>query len=246
MSSSAIHRARVSAVVAALLAVVAAVVLVAIGPAPTAAAITGGEADGEGHPSVALIRAYDDSDGTAYRCSASLVSPTVLLTAGHCVTGVRGAVLVTFSPVVAAQEPAPLPDAGEPALGYQPPELQLAGYLSGTAHPHPSYADFADVKNPYDVGVVVLDEPVTGVAPSEIAALGTLDQLRPLNAFLFTVVGYGTEVVKPDSGPRQPTAMGYPLVRRVAESPGQRLTEQVLLLNGNPHDTPRYRRNLLR
>ena len=40
--------------------------------------------------------------------------------------------------------------------------------------------------------------------------------------------------------------MSYPLIRRYTTSPGQKLTPQILQLNGNPNDTARRRRHLLR
>ena len=50
------------------------------------------------------------------------------------------------------------------------------------------------------------------------------------------MVGYGTEVRKPESGPQKPQPMTYPLIRRYTTSPGQKLTPQILQLNGNPND----------
>ena len=48
-----------------------------------AGAITDGELDGDDHPQVVLI--IMDIGGTpAYRCSGTMLSPTVVLTAGHC------------------------------------------------------------------------------------------------------------------------------------------------------------------
>ena len=54
---------------------------------------------------------------------------------------------------------------------------------------------------------------------------------------MFDLVGYGTEVRKPDSGPQKPLPMSYPLIRRYTNAPGQKLTQQILQLNGNPNDT---------
>ena len=95
-----------------------------------------------------------------------------------------------------------------------------------------------DMANWNDVGVVVLDTPVAGITPSKIAPLNYLAQFAQpkLNSTLFTIVGYGTEVRKPDSGPQKPAPMSYPLIRRVAEAPGQKLTPQILQVNGNPND----------
>lgn len=202
-----------------------------------AAAITGGEPDGDGHPNVGLILYYTE-DGR-FRCSATLVSPTVLLTAAHCTDGVVGSTLVTFDSVIAEEAPSGFPVAENPAEGYTPEELAEAGYLSGTAYTHPDYSDFTDLDTWNDVGVIVLDEPVTDIEPAEIAPLGTLDAIAKsnLSKTLFTAVGYGTEVRKPDEGPQKPTPMTYPLIRRVADMPGQKLTPQILQTNGNLNDT---------
>ncbi len=50
------------------------------------------------------------------------------------------------------------------------------------------------------------------------------------------MVGYGTEVRKPEAGPQKPQPMSYPLIRRYTTSPGQKLTPQILQLQGNPND----------
>ena len=205
--------------------------------APPASAITGGEPDGELHPNVGLILFYQP-DGR-FRCSATLISPTILLTAAHCTEGTLGSTLVTFDSVIAEQPPSPFPVAADPSVGYTPEELAAAGYLSGTAQTHPEYSGFTDLDNWNDVGVIVLDEPVTGITPATLAPTNYLDQFAQpaLNSTIFEVVGYGTEVRKPESGPQKPQPMSYPLIRRYTTSPGQKLTPQILQLNGNPNDT---------
>jgi hypothetical protein len=112
------------------------------------------------------------------------------------------------------------------------------GYLSGTAYAHPDYSGFTDLANWNDVGVIVLDEPVTGITPATLAPTNYLDQFAQplLNQTIFEVVGYGTEVRKSESGPQKPQPMSYPLIRRYTTSPGQKLTPQILQLNGNPND----------
>ncbi|HEX5540943.1 MAG TPA: S1 family peptidase [Micromonospora sp.] len=214
--------------------VVAALGLVtATGPA---AAITGGEPDGDRHPNVGLILFYDDTG--RYRCSATLISPTVVLTAAHCTLGTVGKTLVTFDSVIAEEAPTPFPFAADPIVGYTAAELAAAGYLSGTALTHPEYSDFTDLDNWNDVGVVVLDRPVTDIEPATVAPVNYLEQFRQpkLNKTIFDLVGYGTEVRKPEAGPQQPQPMSYPLLRRYTTAPGQKLTPQVLQLNGNPND----------
>jgi hypothetical protein len=204
--------------------------------AQPAAAITGGEPDGERHPNVGLILFYT-AEGR-FRCSATLITPTVLATAAHCTDGTLGKTLVTFDSVIAEQPPSPFPVAADPSAGYTAAEIAAAGYRSGTAHTHPAYSDFTDLDNWNDFGLVVLDKPVTGITPATVAPEGYLDQIPQsrLNSTLFDLVGYGTEVRKPDAGPQKPQPMSYPLIRRYTTSPGQKLTPQILQLNGNIND----------
>jgi Trypsin len=206
------------------------------GSALGASAITGGALDGDGHPNVGIIGYYDATG--RMRCTATLVSPTVLVTAGHCTQGSLGKTAVRFDPVIAEQAPSPLPPAADPSVGYTSDELAAAGWLSGTAYTHPGFSNFTDKANWNDVGVIVLDQAVATIEPAVIAPLGYLDQFTPdvLGKTLFTAVGYGTESVKPPSGPQKPTPMSFPIVRRVADEPGQKLTDQILQVNGNDKD----------
>lgn len=208
-----------------------------VATAQPAAAITGGEPDGNRHPNVGLILFYT-AEGR-FRCSATLVTPTVLATAAHCTDGTLGKTLVTFDSVIAEQPPSPFPVAADPSAGYTAAELAAAGYLAGTALTHPEYSDFTDLDNWNDFGVVVLDQPVTGIAPATVAPIGYLDGFAQpaLNKTIFEVVGYGTEVRKPEAGPQKPQPMSYPLIRRYTTSPGQKLTPQIVQLNGTVNDT---------
>ena len=45
-----------------------------------------GQPDAGRHPYVGLL-VFDDAEGPAWRCSGSLLSATVVLTAGHCTDG---------------------------------------------------------------------------------------------------------------------------------------------------------------
>jgi Trypsin len=86
--------------------------------------------------------------------------------------------------------------------------------------------------------VVVLDHAISSPTPATLAATNYLDQFAEpaLNQTIFSVVGYGTEVRKPDSGPQKPQPMSFPIERRFTTSPGQKLTPQILQLNGNEND----------
>ncbi|WGY00756.1 trypsin-like serine protease [Nocardioides sp. QY071] len=202
-------------------------------PTSPASASTGGTVDGDTHPNVAMIAFYD-ADGR-FRCSATLVSPTVLVTAAHCTSGTLGKTLVTFDSVVAEAPPSPLPVASDVSAGYTDADITGAGYLSGTAYTHPDYSDFTDLDNWNDVGVVVLDHAV-GIAPAPLAGLNAADAVKQPRKTLFTAVGYGTEVRQADTGSQKPTPMSYPIIRRYVEMPGQKITPQIIQTNGNEND----------
>src|SRR5687768_12824790 len=111
--------------------------LIALGMviAPAAQASTGGTPDTENKYSNVGLILYYTADGR-FRCTATLISPTVLLTAAHCTDGTLGKTLVTFDPVIAEQAPAPFPVAKDPSKGYTSTEITRAGHLAGTAYTH--------------------------------------------------------------------------------------------------------------
>jgi V8-like Glu-specific endopeptidase len=147
-------------------------VLGALMPAAPAGAIVGGQPDGNGHPYVGFLDAspIGRPDGP----TGVLISPTVLLTAGHVTQSFAARGLthprVTFEPV-----------AGTASTWY-----------TGTVHTNPAY-DPQRADDPGDLGVVVLDRPVTGITPAALPTAGLLDALGPsqLSDATFTVVGYG-------------------------------------------------------
>jgi Trypsin len=202
--------------------------------AAPAGAITGGTVDSANRFSnVGMIVFYDD--GGRYRCSATLVAPKVLLTAAHCTYKTEGRTIVSFRPLIDDAPPSDIPVAADPAAGYT---KAPAGWYAGTAYSHPQYSDFTDMDNWNDVGVVRLDTAPKGITPAKIAPRNYLDRYAQpaLNKILVTVVGYGTEVRQPDGGPQKPVPMSYPIVRRYADAPGQKLTAQILQVNGNEND----------
>lgn len=145
--------------------------VVALASAPPAAAIVGGTADGHGHPYVGTMDAsyFGRLDGP----TGVLISPTVLLTAGHVTRDWERAGLparVTFDPV----------------------RSSTSVWRSGTVHTNPAF-DPQRADDPGDLGVVVFDEPVTNIAPALLPRAGLLDAVgvRGLKSAEFEVVGYG-------------------------------------------------------
>jgi hypothetical protein len=188
-----------------LAALSAAILLVALLVAP-AAAVTNGTPDGDDHPYVGLMTAHAADGDYMHRCTGTLISSTVFVTAGHCTFGADYAV-VYF-------------DAGpiEPDPAYDPvsrscedPEIvgyPCAGGVTGEVYTHPQYDD--DLFFLYDLGVVVLDEPVLLDEYGELPELNQLDDLRI--GTRFTSVGYGLQKSFPDAAAWKDVAIRERLV----------------------------------
>jgi hypothetical protein len=176
-----------------LLAVLAAWLLSFAG---SAGAITGNYVDDFTHDNVGLLVFYTTPDPVtgdpfSHRCSGTLISPTLVVTAGHCTQG------VDTGRIYFQQSAAPNydPDAfgglgGDPTTGYP--------YEGGvTFHRADNYGFLAGFPETKDAGVVVLDTPVTprngfGILP----AAGAIDRYiadagNKKQAARFTVSGYG-------------------------------------------------------
>src|SRR5688572_18538631 len=65
--------------------------LTAVLIASPAAAVTDGVPDGGAHPYVGLVVFYDAAGNPTHRCSGTLLSQTLFLTAGHCTSGAASA-----------------------------------------------------------------------------------------------------------------------------------------------------------
>jgi len=198
----------------AALALAGVVALMTVTVAP-AAAITDGSLDGDGHPYVGLMVAQLEDGTPLWRCSGTLISPTVFLTAGHCTFNIGNDgqhvastggndVWVTFDDSEVL--------AGWPARADYPTTAALyaarsgwlnanAEYTKGVAHPNPEYDNFADFPDNHDVGVVVLDEPVAMATYGELAPRGTINDMAKLpqtrNDALIETVGYGIQSIQP-------------------------------------------------
>ena len=151
----------------------------------TASAITDGELDGDGHPYVGIMVAQDAAGNPMWRCSGTMISPTVFLTAGHCTFGAAH-VEIWFAADI---------DAGRPGNGYP-----FVGEVGGTPSTHPQYDPSAFFR--YDLGVVVLDLPVDMPTYGMLPGLDQLDALKTQRGqqnVTFTAVGYGLQMSFPDA-----------------------------------------------
>jgi secreted trypsin-like serine protease len=154
-------------------------------PSRQPASITYGALDGNRHPAVVLI--IMDVDGQpAFRCSGTFISPTVVLTAGHCAgepgefSGLR---VFTESDVQNGKNNYPF--AG-------PNTIEAKEW-----HAHPLYTNAAFFR--HDVGVVILSRAFN-LASSQygkLPAVNQLDALQPGSSTIFTAVGYGLQRINP-------------------------------------------------
>ncbi|MEU8381565.1 trypsin-like serine protease [Streptosporangium sp. NPDC048865] len=139
-------------------------------PASPALAITNGSPDLAAHPQVgAVIGDKPNGDGTWSYCTGTLISPTVFLTAAHCVEDGRKTARVSFS------------------SSYRDGDKIYTGRYVVDSR----YEDKSDL---HDMAVVVFDTAVPDIKPARLPAEGLLDRLDAANALKitrFTPVGYG-------------------------------------------------------
>jgi hypothetical protein len=155
-----------------------------------AGAITDGTKDGNGHPYVVLLL-MDVNHAPAFRCTGTLLSPTVLLTAGHCTsnepgnpyTGMR---IFTQSDLTQGGNTYP--------YGGGPNSVEAVNWytLTGAA-----WFDEPFFMN--DAGIVILKSPGYDVPGGVYGKLPRVNQFdsyktkRGLGDVYFTSVGYGLQ-----------------------------------------------------
>ena len=194
-----------------------AVAAVLLSAAP-ASAITGGHRDAGEHPYVGELIFFDadyiddrfDDPGGWFTCSATMLTSTVIVTAGHCTYGVgldgesttrhggdgSGGNDIWFDTSEVAHFDG-FPDSAD----YDRDENQQryedrAAFLNssrfwhrGTSYPHPEFADAPFYV--HDAGVVVLDDSMPMDTYGRIPKLDYIDRYAGRPHHLFEVVGYG-------------------------------------------------------
>jgi hypothetical protein len=157
-----------------------------------AMAITWGQPDGTAHPNVVNL-IFERPEGL-FSCTGTLLSPTVVITAGHC-TEEAGAVnlntWVRNDPNLDAAFALERP-------GYASTRAWLnATWSKGQAIPHPQYNDYAQFPDTFDVGVVLLSTPIYVAQYGALPTLRQFEYLRKSRGSIAdrraVVVGYGLQ-----------------------------------------------------
>jgi hypothetical protein len=167
------------------------IVLLLFGVVGYVGAITFGQPDGGEHPHVGTLLFVQNGAGF-FSCSGTLLSPTVMLTAGHCVEGNGLKNDVTY---VRFDEDALAGFGDYPTLQDW---FDNEWILAADVIPHPQFDDYSEFPLTYDTGLVILSEPVNpgtfGVLPPEGFLEGVLATKGNYTNW-WTAVGYGSQGV---------------------------------------------------
>jgi len=139
---------------------------------------------------VALVR-FTLPEGR-FRCSGTLIAPTVVLTAGHCAEGPATNVYVSFETDLQ-------PDPLQPGISPAERAAREAHYITGTAHPDPGWDSKLSLAKQHDQGVVVLDAPAStkwpGITLAPLPRSATWTATRASSRTRpSTLVGYGVDI----------------------------------------------------
>ena len=184
-----------------------------------ASAVKFGEPDtANEYPWVGLMVSYDDDGNPLWRCTGSLLSSDLFLTAGHCVSDpsagdgdpvalvriwfTEGDEIIETDPQYLANLAAEAENLCEGVEGYP-----CGGYSAeGTPEALSGWTGQLTIPQTYDLGLVHITDWVDGeyrpTTFGQVAPVGYLEELvagapRGRGNIEFTVVGYGLQSVRP-------------------------------------------------
>jgi hypothetical protein len=163
---------------------------------PQSGAVTGKNiVDDFEHPYVGLVAFYDADGVFLHRCTGTLLSPEVFLTAGHCVAADDEGNVAPLARIWFEQ------DAGvgyDPATGTPAPSgYPVSGGVTSTMLYNYGFTDLTTIPETHDVGLIVLPPGAVETKYPDIDTYGTLAGVGDANLLgtgqdaVVTVSGYG-------------------------------------------------------
>jgi hypothetical protein len=173
--------------------------------APPSVAVTGKNiAPDFEHPYVGLVAFYDADGNFLHRCTGTLLSPEVFLTAGHCVAADDAGNVAPSARIWFEQ------DAGvgyDPATGTPAPSgYPVSGGVTSTMLYNYGFTDLGSIPETHDAGLIVLAPGAVADVYPDIDTYGTLAGVGDASLLgtgedaVVTVSGYGITRVNGKNG----------------------------------------------